>query len=264
MSAVLAFIESNGLMFSALIAAFAYAYKTRIEGKQSIRHVLFLLMQVRVALVASKNEVQKGTAGSLDSVIGQLEGLGLEVDDELQQLNRAEAEKFGASLEERFLQLDGESFTTAVARATTDLSKRDPFLANQITFLSRVPSAIDSLREYVASVKEVSAQLSDQELPDYAIENTRVVCQKYLDKRCNAITDSLCSDVDAALLELAEKSGFKYKKKVKSLIDRWDSEGPDEDPFDQLELESDLKSMLEEIAELNKKSQQRADEAKTA
>lgn len=66
------FIEQNGVVFSALVAAVAYGYKTRLEIKKSVRHALFLVMQVRVSLFALIQDVEKTVGSTVSSTVSAL------------------------------------------------------------------------------------------------------------------------------------------------------------------------------------------------
>lgn len=250
-------IESNAIVFSALLAAFSYAYRTGVETKKATRHALYLLIQVRVALNAVVYDFRTQVGGTIDTQMARFSEYGIEVTDEDKQVNKDEAEKYGASLEENFFRLDGTGFSEAVRTATTELSKIDPIMANRISFISRLPSAIDAQREYVQRIEASFLENADPNSPTHVIENTRTVCQKRLGLMCEQVNLALLAEVDAVLIEMAKKSGLLHRFKVKSLIKKWDT--PDS-PEDLLGSSEDFRKMMiemvTEIAALNRKSEE--------
>jgi hypothetical protein len=131
-------------------------------------------------------------------------------------------------------------------------------MANRISFISRLPSAIQAQRDYVQGIEVISTQLADRTKPDYVIENTRTVCRKYLKQQCEEVNRSLVSEVDSALMELAKKSGFLHRFKVKSLIKKWDALDPyPESIGTQEDLQKLVLKIAQEIVILNKKYEER-------
>lgn len=250
-------VEQNGVVFSALVAAIAFAFKTRLEVKQSVRHALFLVMQVRIALSSYSEDIKGSVSETVESVMGDLGGLGVPVDDESLEMNKAQAGQFGAALEERFFALDGTSFSDSMRNATRELSKSDPFLANKITFISKLPSVLESQWEYLSNIEKISGELSDKSLPPHVIENTRRVCKRRLEEKNAEVIKEFLDGVDSTLIELAQKSGWYHRWKIKRLITRWDSETPEDYmQFEPGGLEKVLYEIAGEIQILNKQHEE--------
>lgn len=250
-------VEQNGVVFSALVAAIAFAFKTRLEVKQSVRHALFLVMQVRIALSSYSEDIKGSVSETVESVMGDLGELGVPVDEESLEVNKAQAAQFGLALEERFFALDGLSFSDSIRNATRELSKSDPFMANKITFISKLPSVLESQKEYLSNIEKISAELSDKSLPPHVVENTRIVCKRILKEKNAEVVDELLSAVDSTLGELARKSSWYHGWKIKRLIARWDSETPED--FMHPEpggLEEVVYKIASEIQTLNKQHEE--------
>ncbi|ADP98873.1 hypothetical protein KZZ05_11205 [Marinobacter adhaerens] len=249
------FIEQNGVVFSALVAAVAYGYKTRLEIKKSVRHALFLVMQVRVSLFALIQDVEKTVGSTVSSTVSALsEEIG-DVDEKTVRVNKEKASQFGSALEERFFALDGASFSEAVSAATTDLSKDDPFMANRIAFIAKLPAALEAQKDYLVEVKDLLESEVDQTLPEQVRKNTRLVCNALLEKQQIQSSRELLAAVDEVLLELARKSSAFHRWKMRRRIKQWDSgtemESPETDPE---ELKKMLHKAAGEIAVLNQQS----------
>ncbi|WP_036132416.1 hypothetical protein [Marinobacter nitratireducens] len=252
-------VEQNGVVFSALVAAIAFAYKTRLEAKQSVRHALFLVMQVRITLSSHSEDVKGSLSNTVESLIGDLGGLGVPVDEESLQVNKDQAEQFGLALEERFFALDGASFADSIRNATRELSKSDPFMANKITFISKLPSVLESQQEYISSIEQLSAKLSDQSLPRYVVENTRAVCKRLIKEKNAAVVQEVISEVDSTLRELAQRSSWYHLYRIKRLMARWDSETPEGLVQPERDgLEETLRKITGEILILNRQHEQAA------
>ena len=251
--------EQNGVVFSALVAAIAFAFKTRLEVKQSVRHALFLVMQVRISLSSYSEDIKGSVSETVESVMGDLGGLGVPVDEEALEVNKVQAEQFGLALEERFFALDGMSFSDSIRNATRELSRSDPFMANKITFISKLPSVLESQKEYLSSIEKISAELSDKSLPPHVVENTRRVCKRFIEEKNAEVIEELISEVDSTLRELARKSSWYHRWKINRLIARWDSETLED--FMQPELgglEEVLHKIAGEIQVLNKQHEEAA------
>ncbi|MBY6033064.1 hypothetical protein KUV59_07780 [Marinobacter daepoensis] len=262
---LLPIIEANGIVFSALLAAFAYAYRTSVETKKATRHALYLLIQVRVALNAVVYDFRSQLGGTIDLQMDRFGEFGIDVTDEEKQVNKDEAEKYGTSLEESFFRLDGTGFSEAVRTATTELSKIDPIMANRISFISRLPSAIDAQKDYVQRIEASFLENADSNSPKHVIENTRTVCQKHLGFMCEKVNRALLDEVDAVLIELAKKSGLLHRFKVKSLIKKWDMPDSPEDLLGSSEDFSKLMmEIVTEIAALNRKSEESRTDGESA
>ncbi|WP_309043757.1 hypothetical protein [Marinobacter sediminicola] len=238
-------VEQNGVVFSALVAAIAFAFKTRLEVKQSVRHALFLVMQVRISLSSYSEDIKGSVSETVESVMGDLGGLGVPVDEEALEVNKSQAEQFGLALEERFFALDGMSFSDSIRNATRELSRCDPFMGNKITFISKLPSVLESQKEYLSNIERISAELSDESLPPHVVENTRTVCKRFIKEKNAKVIEELISEVDSTLRELARKSSWYHRWKINRLIARWDSETPED--FMQPEPDG-LKEVLHKIA----------------
>ncbi|MGB1835816.1 hypothetical protein [Marinobacter adhaerens] len=252
-------VEHNGVVFSALVAAIAFAYKTRLEAKRSVRHALFLVMQVRITLSSHSEDVKGSLSNTVESLMGDLGGLGVPVDEESLQVNKAEAEQFGLALEERFFALDGVSFAESIKNATRELSKSDPFMANKITFIGKLPSVLESQQDYISRIEEISANLSDESLPAYIIENTRKACKGFIKEESARVIEELISEVDSTLRELAKRSSWYHLWKIKRLIVQWDSQTPEGfvQPY-RTGLEETLRKITGEILILNKQHEEAA------
>lgn len=219
--AILTFTQENGLFVSTFIAAIAYLFKIRRESKQDLRHALFVLLQLRIALNKSVKSLDKHGEAQIRHMFDRLKEFGLPVDEQQMLDEMRGASSFHDQLNGAFFELDSNVFKNTVVNAATALSQNHPFLANRIVYMSKLPDAIEALNEYVQRQKKRIAVQRDESVSEEVSENTRVVAERALTEEAEKTISELVLEVDEELRKLAWSSGFAHWYKVRRLQRYW-------------------------------------------
>lgn len=256
-NSVLSFMQDNGLFVSTFIAAIAYFFKVRRESKQDIRHALFVLLQLRIALNKAEKSMEKQGEAQIALMYDRLRELGMPVDEEQIRDELIGASAFYDQLSGAFFELDSDTFKMTVIDAAKALSKNHPFLANRIVYMSKLPDAIETLNGYIERQKERLATQCDDSVSEEVRKNSRVVGERALEAEAEKRINELITEVETELRRLAWSSGVVHWYAMRKMLKLWrkldQQPSKEEADKDTDRLLSDFIEGVKELNNVNKK-----------
>ena len=201
-----------GLAFAALLSSIGYFYRGRVESKRSARRVLYLLLEIRYAILASLFNAGKAKDEYIRHYIFRLKEKGIDADREDLDL------KIGALLEEHFSNLAKASRTYIEERliqpfeeALSELSQISPVLAYRLRGKEKLGLIAKLNSSYLGAFKDGFINNIEEKWAKNAILD---FAQEMESSAIKEMSESL----DQEITILAKHCGWKDSHKCKDVL----------------------------------------------